>query len=112
MILVAEVRMVYLSFFLIETSAISSSELLPAFMESSAFGDSEVLPALMLTKLKCRKDFFERNFTCLPSCDHWDERPQNLLTRIDEIVQVVTYFMRILLIVLIFVAFAIRRKSL
>ena len=111
MILVAEVRMVPFIFY-IETSAMSSSELLPAFIESSAFSDSGALPALVLTNLTCREDFFERNFTCLPSCDHWDQRSQNLWSPIDDLVEVVTSFLRILLTVLIFVVFAIRRKTL
>ena len=110
MILVEEVRMV--RFFFTESSAMSSSELLHGFMESSATSDSEVLPDLMLAKLICIEDFFERNFTCLPSCDHWDERSQNLLFRIDDLVHLVTAFVKILLTVLIFVVFAIRRKAL
>ena len=110
MILATEVRMV--SLFPIESSAMGNSELLPAFIESSAMSDSKVLPALMLTNLTCKEDFFQRNFTCLPSCDHWDERPRNFLAYIDDIVQAMSSSLRLLLIVLLFVMFAMRRKVL
>ena len=73
---------------------------------------SELLPALNLTELICREDFFERNFTCLPRCDRWDERPQNFLAVTEDIVRVVSAVLRMILAVFLLVVFAIRRRAL
>ena len=84
------------------------------YIGSSAMhmSDSEFLPALNITDLTCREDFFERNFTCLPRCDRWDERPQNFLAAIEDIVRTVSAILKQLTTTLFLVVFAIRRKTL
>ena len=48
---------------------------------------SDTLPDLSTVNLTCNQDFFEQNFTCLPRCDMWDERPQAFAT-IDSVVRI------------------------
>ena len=80
--------------------------------ESSAMSISEFLPPLIITSLRCREDFFEQNFTCLPRCDSWDGRPHNSLVVTADIVQVVCATLELLFTILTIVVFVIRRKAL
>ena len=82
------------------------------FVESSAMSTSEFLPAFNITNLHCKEDFFEHNFTCLPRCDHWDGRPQSLFVVITDIMRAVFTIFKLLLSVLLIVVFVIRRKTL
>ena len=82
------------------------------YKDSSVMVGHAVLPALNITELNCRDDFFERNFTCLPRCDRWDERPQNFLAAIEDIVRTVSAILKQLTTTLFLVVFAIRRKTL
>ena len=83
-------------------------------VESSAMvmSTSEFLPLLNITSLRCREDFFEQNFTCLPRCDRWDGGAQNALVAIADIVRVICATLRMLFTVLLIVVFVIRRKTL
>ena len=82
------------------------------FIDSSQMTGIGILPELNLTNLTCKDDFFERNFTCLPRCDRWDERPQNAIRIIEDIVQFGCLSLRILIVGLLLLLFAIRRKAL
>ena len=73
---------------------------------------AEFLPALNITDLHCSEDFFEHNFTCLPRCDRWDDRPQNTIVVTADIVHVVSAILRQLFSVLLIAVFLIRRKAL
>ena len=70
------------------------------------------LPDLNLTNLTCKEDFYERNFTCLPRCDRWDERPQNAIAAIEDIVKVVSDILRLIITGILLLLFATRRKAL
>ena len=72
---------------------------------------SEGLPPLNVTNLTCSDDFFERNFTCLPHCDHWDERPQGALSTFDDVLRFTCGILDLLLNGFFLAAFIIRRKT-
>ena len=83
-----------------------------SFIDSSQTTGISILPGLNLTDLTCKDDFFERNFTCLPRCDRWDERPQNAIRIVQDIVLYSSLCLRILIVGLLLLLFAIRRKAL
>ena len=69
----------------------------------------DVLPPLNITSLTCREGFFEQNFTCLPSCMQWDNRPQaSSLKGVQGFFVVLTWFFSVLFLSV----FAVRRKVL
>ena len=73
--------------------------------------ESGSLPPLSTVNLTCKEDFFEQNFTCLPRCDVWDERPQRFAT-IDDVLRIGFVVSRWLVSALFLLAFALRRKTL
>ena len=70
------------------------------------------LPPLNVTNLTCRDDFFERNFTCLPRCNGWNERPQGLLSNFDDALRLTCGLLDLILTGFFLLAFFIRRKIL
>ena len=71
-----------------------------------------VFPMLNITELTCKDDFFEVNFTCLPRCNRWDGRPQDLIATLEDIVRLICSFINMIATGLFFTAFFIRRKTL
>ena len=80
--------------------------------DSAATAGADTLPALNITNLTCREDFFERNFTCLPRCDMWDVRKQNILVPLEDIMRIVCRMFQILIVGLLLLLFVVRRKAL
>ena len=70
------------------------------------------LPAPNITNLTCRDDFFISNFSCLPHCHRWDQRPQNVIAEIEDIVHAIAVILFVLLCSLFLVTIFIRRQVL
>ena len=81
-------------------------------IDLSGSGVADILPALNLTNLTCREDFFEQNFTCIPRCDRWNLRPENLLVTIEDIVRVTFAVLQWFMDVPLLIVFAVRWKAL
>ena len=78
--------------------------------ETSTMAESSILPSLNVVNLTCNLGFFEQNFTCLPRCDTWDERPHAYST-IDDVVRIGSIIPRWIVCVIFLVAFVKRRKA-
>ena len=81
-------------------------------IDSSIPGLSDGLPVLNISNLTCKEDFIEQNFTCVPHCDIWDERPMNVLVIIEDYVRITLAILQWILGVALLLVFVIRRKAL
>ena len=80
--------------------------------DSAVMTGADALPDLNITNLTCREDFFERNFTCLPRCDMWDVRRQNILVPLEDILRIVCRMLQTLIVGILLLLFVVRRKAL
>ena len=82
------------------------------FIDYSAVVGSDELPSLNVSNLTCREDFFEKNFTCLPRCDSWDDRPPSPLAMFEIIVRLAGGILDLFLNAWFLIIFTARRKAL
>ena len=75
-------------------------------------GSAMLPPVNALTNLTCRDDFFEKNFTCLPQCDTWDARRQDVFAQLENMIQTACAVVDMIANILVLVILVMRRKTL